>query len=127
MEIAPVDFTFSQITYFKLNTIFTNLSFGIYSSNGLLLATVTNTISTIAGLNTATFNNPVSLKKGEVFYLGYSSYVNTSTLIFGIALSSSNIPSSVYGFASYWVNGQCPITMPTMTGTASVIPWYCLI
>ena len=125
MEIAPVDFTFSQITYFKLNTLFTNLSFGIYNSNGFLLATVENTYSYIAGLNTATFDSPVSLKKGEVFYLGYSSNFSNSN-IFGIPLSSTNIPSSVYGFASHWVNGQCPFTMPTMTGTATAIPWYYL-
>ena len=57
-------------------------------------------------------------------YQLFSNFSNSN--IFGIPLSSTYIPSSVYGFASYWVNGQCPFTMPTMTGTATAIPWYYL-
>ena len=129
LEYAPCAFTTTQLKYYKLNTTSTTISFAIYNSAGSLLAKSENNTSTIAGLNTVAWNTPVTFTIGQPFYLAHSPNTGTtlSTLVFGVNLSPTLIPNSLYFYTNYWTSGLAPASVPIGSNTtSSCIMWYML-
>lgn len=129
LEYAPCAFTTTQLKYYKLNTTSTTISFAIYNSAVSLLAKSENNTSVIAGLNTATWNTPVTFTIGQPFYFAHSTNNGTtlSTLVFGIGLSPTNIPNSLYFHTNFWTSGLAPATVTIGTNpTSTCIMWYML-
>ena len=129
LEYAPVNFTTTQLKYWKLNTTSTTLSFALYSSTGSLLAYNNNHVSTTVGLNTINWNTSITFTAGQPFYFSHSTNNGTSmsTLVFGIGLSATNINSSLYFYTNYWTSGTAPSSVVIGgTGTSTAIMWYIL-